>query len=204
MIWIKFEKYIIIFADISPWNITGFHIRKKHELLSGLLRSQTTNISSEWFRCPAARIGRNIPVTGKTHNYNIVSPESTTLSMLPHPQEVPSTFWSNLWLWLLNWFVPKKMFLLNSGYFYICDFRAIDIWHVVRNSKMFYTKQSSIYHRLSKSGKLQYDFISCLVWISSHNHSDMVNDIIDDRINTLRMDKPIDVHMNLDKMKLNL
>lgn len=203
MIWIKFEKYII-FADISPWNITGFHIGKKHELLSGLLRSQTTNISSEWFRCPVARIGRNIPVTGKNHNYNIVSPESTTMPRLPRPQEVPSTFWSNLWLWLLNWCVPKKMFLLNSGYFYICDFRAIDIWHVVRNSKIFYTKQPSIYHRLSNSGKLQYDFISCLVWISSHNHSDMVNDIIDDRINTLRMDKPIDVHVNLDKMKLDL
>lgn len=166
--------------------------------------------TSELSRCPVAGIGRNSPAIGKCYNHNIVSPESKSSPELFQgflALRYTSTFWNILWFQLLNWFISKEMFSLNSGCFSICDLRAVDIWPVVGKSKIFYTKDNPphpIRQRLSNSGELQCDFICYLVWLSSHKHSDMVNDIIRNRVNTFRMDKPINAHINVDKMKLNL
>lgn len=158
MIWIKFEKEMIIFASISPRSIIGFHAGKK--IWAIIRASQVSNYKykfwglfwqSKWFRPLISGIGGNIPAIGKYHNYNILSPESTLLPRLPNP-ECTSTFWSILWLGLLNWFIPKKMFLFISSDFYVYDLIPIDLWHLVENSKdVLYKGQSPVCHRIGTS-----------------------------------------------------
>lgn len=146
---------------------------------------------SRWLRSPISWLHRNIPAICKYHNYNIFSSQSTTLPRLPQRSEI-------FWVWLLNRFITKKMLFLNSGCFYVCDLRVTDISHLVGNSKdILYKGHPPIYHRFGYSGELWHDFIFCLLWISSHNHSDMVNDIISDMVSILRRDKPVSTHINL-------